>query len=149
MRLFLTKRGEYGIRLLVHLGGQPEGARLTANELAEACAIPAGNVPTIVNTLARAGILVCSPGRGGGCALARDPADVNMLQIIESLEGPLEIERCILDSRRCHGRDPECAMHWAWSRGRDAAISALRETTLALTVAREREIAELLSESQG
>lgn len=143
MRLFLTKRGEYGIRLLLHLADRPAEERMTAGELAEACEIPAGNVPTIVNVLSRSGILMCSPGRGGGCQLARDPADISMLQIIEALEGSLEISRCLLDSRRCHDRDPECAVHHAWSEGRDAAIRSLAVTTLADTLAREREIARL------
>lgn len=143
MRLFLTKRGEYGIRLLLHLAAHP-GQRMTAGELAEACEVPAGNVPTIVNILARSGILMCSPGRGGGCSLAREASDISMLEIIEALEGQLEISRCLLDSRRCHDRDPECAVHKAWSSGRDAAIRALSETTLADTLEREREI-EMLS----
>lgn len=142
MRLFLTKRGEYGIRLLLNLADNP-GRRLTAGELAEACDVPAGNVPTIVNILARSGILMCSPGRGGGCTLAREPETISMLEIIEALEGQLEISRCLLDSRRCHDKDPECAVHKAWSNGRDAAIRALSETTLRDTLEREREIAAM------
>ncbi len=142
MRLFLTKRAEYGIRLLLHFAAHP-GERMTAGELAEACDIPAGNVPTIVNILGRAGILMCSPGRGGGCTLARDPADISTLEIIEALEGQLEISRCLLDSRRCHDRDPECAIHKVWSTGRDAAITALAETSLADVLKREEEIAAM------
>ena len=99
MRLSLTKQCEYGIRLLLHLAAQPAEQRMTAGELAEACDISAGNVPTIVNVLARSGILICSPGRGGGCELAVDPADISMLQIIEVLDGPLEVAHCLLDSR--------------------------------------------------
>lgn len=149
MRLFLTKRGEYGIRLLLHLAAQTPGERRTASDLAKACEIPAGNVPTIMNILARAGILVCSPGRGGGCSLARDASAITMLQIIEALEGQLEISRCLLDSRRCHDRDPECAVHAAWSAGRDAAIGALGATSLADTLNREREIASLAGRAVG
>lgn len=141
MRLTLTKRGEYGIRLLLHLADAGEDQRMTAAELAEACDIPAGNVPTIVNMLSRAGILSCSPGRSGGCSLARSPSDISALEIIEALEGPLEISHCLLDSRRCHDKDPECAVHHAWSEGRNAAIAALAKTSLAAAVEREREIA--------
>lgn len=140
MRLNLTKRGEYGFRMLLHLAAQPPGHRMTASELAEVCGISAGNVPTIVNTLSRAGILHCSPGRSGGCQLARPAADISTLEIIETLEGPLEIANCLLDSTRCHGRDPQCALHDAWSEGRAAAIAALARTSLADAVHREHEI---------
>lgn len=140
MRLSLTKRGEYGFRMLLHLAAQEPGTRMTAAELAEVCGISAGNVPTIVNTLSRAGILHCSPGRSGGCRLARPAADISTLEIIEALEGPLEIAHCLLDASRCHDRDPECALHHAWSEGRNAAIAALARTSLAAAVEREHEI---------
>lgn len=141
MRLTLTKRGEYGVRLVLYLAGQEPDHRMTAAQLAEVCEIPAGNVPTIMSMLSRAGILVCSPGRSGGCTLARPAEDISALEIIEALEGPLEIAYCLLDSRRCHGKDPECAVHHAWSEGRNAAIAALARTSLADAVDREREIA--------
>lgn len=140
MRLTLTKRGEYGFRMLLYLAGQEPGHRKTAAELAEACDISPGNVPTIVNALSRAGILNCSPGRRGGCQLARAPEAITTLEIIEALEGSLEIAHCFLDATRCHDRDPFCALHDAWSEGRAAAIAALARTTLADAAAREKEI---------
>lgn len=143
MRLTLTKRGEYGIRILLHLAAVPEGRRTTASELAEACEIPAGNVPTIVNVLSRGGLLVSTPGRHGGCMLARSADDISCLDIITCLEGGLEIQHCLLDSRRCHDKDPECAVHHAWAEGRNAAIHALEKTSLRDALVREQEVAAL------
>lgn len=104
------------MRLLIHMAVLPTDARATASDLAESCEIPAGNAPTIVNMLARAGLLLSMPGRGDGCTLSRDPEQISMRQIIETLEGRLEISHRLLDSRRCHDKDPECAMREAWSR---------------------------------
>lgn len=140
VRLTLTKRGEYGFRVMMYLVEQPREHRVTAAQLAEECDIPAGNVPTIMSMLSRARILACTPGRHGGCSLARDPADISALEIIEALEGPLEISYCLLDSRRCHGRDPQCALHHAWSSGRESAITALARTSLADAADWERTI---------
>jgi len=140
VRLTLTKRGEYGIRLLKYLTRQGPDARMTAAQLAEECDIPAGNVPTVVSTLSRAGILTCSPGRYGGCGLARPAEKIFALEVIEALEGSLDIPHCLLDSRRCHDKDPECAVHDAWSKGRDAAIMSLATTSLAEVARREEEI---------
>ena len=149
MRLTLTKRGEYGFRLMLYLAGREPGHRNTAAELAEACNIPPGNVPTIVNALSRAGILSCSPGRRGGCQLARAPEEITTLEVIEVLEGSLEIAHCFLDATRCHDHDPYCALHDAWSEGRAAAIGALARTSLADAAAREKEIeAELAARAQ-
>lgn len=128
--------------MMLELASRAPGTRLTTRELADVCDIPPGNVPTVVSTLARAGLLMNSPGRGGGCSLARDPGTVPMLEVIEALEGSLAVDHCLLDSRRCHDKDPECALHEAWSAGRAAAISALAGTTLAAAAARELELRE-------
>jgi Rrf2 family protein len=140
LRLSLTKRGEYGVRIMVHLAVRRDGGRMTAQELAEACSIPVGNVPTIVNLLSRSGLLLSTPGRHGGCVLARAPETISMLEIVECLEGTFDVSHCLLDSRRCHDKDPECALHTAWKAGRDAAIGSLANTTLATTAHREAEL---------
>lgn len=144
MRLTLTKRGEYGVRILIHLATKPEGTRMTAQELADECGIPLGNVPTIVNLMSRSGLLLSSPGRNGGCSLARSAESISTLEIIECLEGTFDISHCLLDSRRCHDKDPECAMHVAWKTGRDAAIGALGTTSLAAVAEREVELQGIL-----
>ena len=117
---------------------------MTAQELADECGIPLGNVPTIVNLMSRGGLLMSSPGRNGGCSLARSADSITTLEIIECLEGTFDISHCLLDSRRCHDKDPECAMHAAWKAGRDAAIGALGTTSLATVASREVELQGIL-----
>lgn len=146
MRFTLTRRCEYGMRILVHLTTLGEGARLTASELAEVCEVPPGNVPTIVNILSRAGLLNCTPGRNGGCMLARDPADVTLLEAIEVLEGPLDVGHCLLDARRCHDKDPNCALHESWVASKTAAIQTLETVTIADAARREIEIRDELAQ---
>jgi Rrf2 family protein len=137
MRLSLARRTEYGIHLLLALAERP-GRTMTAAELAAACAIPAGNVPAILSTLNRAGLVISNRGRSGGCALARRPEAVTLMEVVQALEGPVALTRCLLDSRRCHDGEPYCAVHAAWAAGRDAALAALAQTSLA-DVSREDE----------
>jgi len=140
MQLNLTKQGQYGVRMLIHLATLPEGTRLTAQELAAACSIPAGNVPTVVNRLSRGGFLSCSRGRNGGCSLARSTQDISLLDIIGCLEGSLDISHCLLDGHRCTDKQTECALHFAWVEGRQAAIDSLSTTTLHAAAEREAEL---------
>lgn len=140
MHLSLTKQGQYGVQMLIHLASEPEGTRLTAKELAQHCGIPAGNVPTVVNRLSRGGFLDCTPGRNGGCALARSPERISMLDIVNCLEGSLDISHCLLDGHRCAEKASECAVHFAWSEGRQAAIESLKSTTLEAVTARDVEL---------
>ncbi len=136
MRLSLTRRGEYAVRMTMHLAGLPDRQRVTASDLGVACSIPPGNVPTIVNLLSRAGVLDCSPGRGGGCALARPADHVSLLEVIEAVEGPLG-NACVLDAQRCGVKGQECALHPAWSEGRAAVIGALEALSLSEAARRE------------
>jgi Rrf2 family protein len=128
MRLTLTRRAEYGVRVLLYLAHRPQ-ERFTAVHLAEQCDIPAGNLPTIIATLTRAGIVDARPGRNGGSQLAHDPSQITMLQVVEILEGGSESERCILGTGRC-GEGRECALHQSWKLGRAAALGALAKLTL-------------------
>lgn len=140
MQLSLTKQGEYGVRMLIHLAALPEGTRITAREFADACEIPAGNVPTVANRLSRGGFLACTPGRNGGCSLARPASEMTLLEIVTHLEGSLDISRCILDGHRCMDKDLECALHFAWVKGSTAALGSLSNMTLQAAADRETEL---------
>ncbi len=138
MRLTLTKRGGQGIRLLVYLASLGPGATRTSAEIGGACDIPAGNVPTIINRLSRAGILDCTPGRRGGCSLGRNPESISTLEMIEALDGPLEDSVCLLDGRRCDDKETECAMHPTWVATRQSMIESFASTSLADVLASHR-----------
>ncbi|MCP5025471.1 MAG: Rrf2 family transcriptional regulator [Actinomycetia bacterium] len=131
MRLILTRRGGYGVRMLAHLATLDAGTQITSAALGEACDVPRGNVPTIVNRLSRAGLLVCTPGRGGGCCLARDASGISSLEIIEALEGPIEENVCLLDGLRCDDKETQCVMHPTWVAGRQGVIDSFASTSLA------------------
>ena len=138
MRLALTKRSGDATRMLVYLAGKPEGTRLTSAALAKACNVSAGNVPTLVANLARAGLLECTPGRGGGCRLARPADQITVAEIVAALEGSLELDRCSIDERRCVDRPYFCGMHRTWSAAHADLIANLSQLTLATAAERER-----------
>ena len=138
MRLTLTKRSGDAIRMLIHLAGAPEGTRRTSTQLAAACGVSAGNVPTLVANMARAGLLECTPGRGGGCRLARPAAEITVAEVVAALEGSLELDRCSIDDRRCADREQHCGMHRTWSAAHADLIANLSGLTLAEAARREQ-----------
>ncbi|MHB8245590.1 MAG: RrF2 family transcriptional regulator [Acidimicrobiales bacterium] len=131
MRLTLDRRTQYGIRMLLSLAQRP-GELLTAADLAASSGVPAGNIPGVASTLARAGLVISRRGRSGGCSLARPPEQISILEIVTAFGEPLVTPYCILDSRRRHDHDgPFCAAHAGWLAGRDAAIASLAQLSLA------------------
>ena len=123
------------MRMLAHLASLGPDVRVTSAELGTECDVPSGNVPTIISRLSRAGILACTPGRQGGCSLARDPAEISTLEVIEALEGPLAASVCLLDGRDCADNEPLCVMHPSWVATRQAMIDSFATTSLADVVA--------------
>ena len=134
MKLSLTKRGNYGLRIVLYLAGEEPGHKATAAEFAERCAVPPGNVPTIVSLLSRSDILECTSGPKGGCVLARRPEDISILEVIEVLEGTLAMSQCFLEPRRCDEAS-HCVVHQAWAEARACLTGGLGSLSVADAVA--------------
>jgi Rrf2 family protein len=106
-----------------------DGETATAAQIATEMEIPKGFLHQVLLSLKQAGLVTSRTGRTGGYRLARDPADVSILEIIEALEGSLEDGECAMQGGPCHW-DDVCALHWVWSEARSALVARLKEATL-------------------
>ena len=64
----------------------------------------------LLSQLASAGFLNSQPGPGGGYALARDPADIRLIEIVALFEQIDESSRCPFGVNWCGHREP-CPLH--------------------------------------
>jgi Rrf2 family protein len=131
--LRLTKKADYGLMALKYLAEQAQGhagtnaqsdraaspgtasalgnapavgsSAASAKAIAEAYHIPPQLLAKILQTLARAGLLVSHAGTNGGYALARAARDISAFQVIRAIDGPLFITSCITIHGTCdlHG----------------------------------------------
>ena len=101
--------------------------------------IPAGYLSQILAQLVRAEILVATAGPSGGYDLARPPAQISLLDVVEAVEGPVELARCVVRGIPCSS-DGICAVHDAWSAAQEAMAARLDATTFEELVEREREL---------
>jgi Rrf2 family protein len=69
----LTRQADYAVRTVIELAQAPPGTLLQTREIARRQEIPEKYLPTIVRTLARAGLLRTLKGSQGGVSLARTP----------------------------------------------------------------------------
>ena len=74
--LRLTKKADYGLMALKYLAEQTGGSAHSAKDIAEAYHIPPQLLAKILQTLAKAGLLVSHAGTNGGYALSR-PANAD------------------------------------------------------------------------
>ncbi len=89
----LTRHTDYALRLLIYLA-QIDGRRVQIATVAESQAISRTHLMKIANELARAGFLDATRGRGGGIRLARNPAEINLGDVIRTMEPPCPMVDC-------------------------------------------------------
>jgi Rrf2 family protein len=104
--LRLTKKADYGLMALKYLAEQPVGqnaapAAQSAKDIAQAYHIPPPLLAKILQTLARAGLLVSHAGTNGGYALARPASEISAFEVIRAIDGPLFITSCITIHGAC------------------------------------------------
>jgi len=140
MRLELTRRGDYAIRAMLALG-QAGGPRLTTPAIAAAMAIPVRFLPQVMGDLARAGMVRSTVGRHGGHELARPAESIDLLSIIEAVEGDTRRRTCILRGGPCQ-RDRVCDVHEPFGAAQDALRATLAAASLASLIKSPRDAAE-------
>ncbi|HEY4379459.1 MAG TPA: Rrf2 family transcriptional regulator [Acidobacteriaceae bacterium] len=106
--LRLTKKADYGLMALKYLAEQPANAAgpgphtaQSAKDIAQAYHIPPPLLAKILQTLARAGLLVSHAGTNGGYALARPANEISAFEVIRAIDGPLFITSCITIHGAC------------------------------------------------
>ena len=130
----LTRKGEYAIRGMIFLAAQPPKSLILIQEIAAATEAPVSFLAKIFQEFARSGLVRSTRGSGGGFTLARPPAEISRLQLVEIIEGPILPNRCLQGGARCGHRN-SCRVHDVWRRVQQQTVETLRQVTLAEIVA--------------
>jgi Rrf2 family protein len=110
----LSKKADYGLIALKHLAQHSQGS-VSAREIAAEYRIPSELLAKIMQRLARKGLVQSQQGTRGGYVLARDPAKISIVDVIEALDGPIGITPCERGSSceqldKCSVKDPLMAV---------------------------------------
>lgn len=103
--------------------------------------VPQSFASQILADLVRAGLATSRAGRDGGYRLARPPAQISLLEVIEASEGPLRANRCALGEGPCRW-DAVCPLHETWGEATVLLRELLGRTDLASLAERDRAIEE-------
>ena len=96
----LSEAVSIGLHAMLLLAGQPDRS-LDNRRMAGFLGVSAAHLAKVLQRLQHAGLLVSTRGPGGGFHLARSAAEISLLEIYETLEGPLETRRCLLNAPKC------------------------------------------------
>jgi len=130
MRADLTKRADYAIRAMIALARLDGDDPLSARRIADEMGIPARFLPQVMADLGRAGLVRSEPGRNGGHRLRRPAAEIDLLEIIEAVEGDSRRRTCVLRGGPCNAAG-QCDVHAVFSAAYEALLATLAEADLA------------------
>jgi len=123
--MFVTRKADYAIRCVLYLT-QNQGRLATIEEISKAMRIPRSFLAKILQRLIKSGIASSTRGIKGGFLLSRHPKDINILEIIEIIQGPSALNICAIDGKKC-SLSNKCAVHPIWVKLRKQVEQELRE----------------------
>jgi len=95
--LNITKTIEYALISIRHINNNGNGKLYTAREIASIYNIPQELLAKILQKLGRKGYLIGKKGINGGYSLNKNLENINLIDFIESIEGPIGIVQCSID----------------------------------------------------
>lgn len=126
----VSRKVDYALRAVIYLSGQKDGRPVPLKEIATRRRIPQKFLEKIIQDLIRAELVKSQRGAHGGYTLARNPDRVSFRDVIEAVEGPIELNVCVTERHDCSVLS-SCNMQRIWQEGQRRMLEYFSDTTLA------------------
>ena len=93
-----------GLHAAAVVASSEGGSPLTAHRIASRLEVSESHLSKVLQRLTKTGILKSSRGPGGGFSLAKPASSISLLDVYESVEGPLKLENCLIGTQICGGK---------------------------------------------
>lgn len=126
-----TKAEEYGMFGVMYLAEQNSSKVVPLSEISEAQHIPEKFLAKIFQSLSKSGIIRSHRGVRGGFTLAKDPGEITVKQVLETIQGPYHLMKCTEDQSACP--DPKedfCALRELIMEAERRLVQVFEEHTL-------------------
>ncbi|CAM2988320.1 Rrf2 family transcriptional regulator [Hathewaya histolytica] len=108
----ITQEADYALRVILYLSKLGYGEKVEARIISEEEGLPLRFLLKLLRKLTKSGIIISFRGVKGGYALNKQPKNINLKDVIESIDGPICINRCIYDPEYCNaGKNGKCEIH--------------------------------------
>ena len=91
----ITYKGDYALKTILDLAGHFGNGPVAINDLSKRLDIPTKFLEQILLDLKRAGFVVSRRGKIGGYALAKEPAQITLGEVVRFIAGPVEPIACV------------------------------------------------------
>ena len=138
----ITTQAEYGLICALHLARRVDEGPVTGREIAALERLPGDYVEQIMLKLRRAGIVRSTRGAHGGYALARNPDEISVHDVISAAEHSTFEVHCIshpVESERC-SESHTCSIRPVWQLLQRRIDDVLESVHLADLLVEESEV---------
>ena len=113
---------------MVYLSTRGRGVLTSRQEIAANADIPTHFLAKIAQDLARANFIEIRQGAKGGFVLTRDPAQITLLEVVETMIGEIYLNDCVARPSSC-SISYDCAVHKVWMTAREQLRETLDKVT--------------------
>lgn len=124
----LSTKGRYGVKAMVDLAINYGEAPVSIKSIAERQKISELYLEQLFAPLRKAKLIKSVRGAQGGYILNKSPKDITVSDIIEVLEGPIEISSCI-DNNECNNVGT-CPTRLLWEKIKNSIDEVTNSITL-------------------
>lgn len=104
--MHITLESDYAVRIVYCLACK--GIRVDAKAIADETGVTLRFSLKILRKLVASGIVRSYKGTHGGYELAKAPDNLTLYDVLETVEGPYALSRCVSPDFACARKDEEC-----------------------------------------
>lgn len=124
----ITRQADYAVRAILYLAQVENNERVATSRVAQNQKIPSSFLAKIIAQLSIAGLLDTLRGAHGGVRLAREPRNITLLEVVEAIDGPIQLNVCVGAPGNC-SFEPNCSVRMVWCDAQNELVARLRNTT--------------------
>jgi FeS assembly SUF system regulator len=126
----ISRLADYGVVLMCEISSS-QGRAHSANSLSKKTNMSESAVMKILKLLVKSGLLDSLRGPKGGYIATKDPKDINILDVVSSIDGPVCVTICSVDSHDSCEFKATCVAKNGWG----VINNALQKTLSSFTIA--------------
>lgn len=105
----VRRNTDYAARLMVHLANHYGNGPVSTRAAAAEEQVPYQLACKLMQKLNKAKLVSSCMGPKGGFVLGTEPSKISLLEIVEAIQGPISMNRCVLSEDAC-SREAICAV---------------------------------------
>lgn len=129
--LKVSTKADYGLVVMLELARRYGEGFVSLSELAKQKHISSNYLHQVIGPLREKALIASKEGIHGGYTLSRAPGIITVLEILETLEGPMEVVRCLSAGKAACPSMHNCDTGSVWNILQHEMKQYLKKITLA------------------